>query len=303
MSQAILVLNLGSSSLKSCVYFVHEGRLELEARAQFDALPGQPSFVARNAAGVELARHRWGAPLSHDAALAELFAWLRDQLGEHRLIGVGHRVVHGGSHFSAPVFIDAQRVEQFEALVPLAPLHQPASVAMIRRLGVIHQRWPDIVQVACFDTAFHQSQPQLAQMFALPLDYWNEGVRRYGFHGLSYEFIAQALPEFDARAAAGRTVVLHLGAGASACALAGGRGGATTMGFTALDGLMMATRCAGWTPPRSRLCCIQAQACSGSRAKPATCASCWPRPPPPPNSRSTSSATASGASWVRLPPP
>ncbi|MEG1832890.1 MAG: acetate/propionate family kinase [Burkholderiaceae bacterium] len=245
MSEAILVLNLGSSSLKSSVYFLRGSGLELDARAQFDALPTTPSFVARNATGRVLAQRQWGSPLSHEAALAELFVWLRDELARHRLVGVGHRVVHGGPQFAAPRKVDASLLAALEALIPLAPLHQPASVAMIRRLAAMA---PELPQVACFDTAFHQTQPQLAQLFALPLEYWDAGIRRYGFHGLSYEFIAQALPAIDPRAAAGRTVVLHLGAGASGCALAGGKSVATTMGLTALDGLMMATRCGSLDP-------------------------------------------------------
>jgi len=245
MSRALLVLNLGSSSLKASVYFIEGATLRLDARATFEALKTQARFLARDAQGRELARREWTTPLSHEAAAVELFVWLRDELARHRLVAIGHRVVHGGPELAAPVRIDAGLIERLQALVPLAPLHQPASVEMIRSLAAIA---PDLPQFACFDTAFHRSQPQVAQMFALPLEYWESGVRRYGFHGLSYEFIASRLAEFDARAARGRTVVLHLGAGASGCALLAGRSVATTMGFTALDGLIMATRCGSLDP-------------------------------------------------------
>lgn len=245
MSQALLVLNLGSSSLKASVYFIEGESLRLDARASFDALKTRASFLARDAQGRELARREWESPLSHEAAAVELFVWLRDELARHSLVAIGHRVVHGGPDLAAPVKVDAGLIEQLQALIPLAPLHQPASVEMIRSLAAIA---PGLPQFACFDTAFHRSQPQVAQLFALPLEYWESGVRRYGFHGLSYEFIASRLPEFDARAASGRTVVLHLGAGASACALLAGRSVATTMGFTALDGLIMATRCGSLDP-------------------------------------------------------
>jgi acetate kinase len=154
-------------------------------------------------------------------------------------------VVHGGLHYTAPTRVDAQVLADLERYVPLAPLHQPHNLALIR---VLLEREPALPQVACFDTAFHRSQPEVAQAFALPRALSAQGVRRYGFHGLSYEYIASALPSVDARAATGRTVVLHLGNGASMCALAGGRSVASTMGFTAADGLPMGTRCGSLDP-------------------------------------------------------
>src|SRR5581483_489307 len=163
----------------------------------------------------------------------------------HRIIAAGHRVVHGGLQFTRPVRIDAAVLAALESLVPLAPLHQPHNLAAIR---AITGRAPGLPQVACFDTAFHRSQPAVAQAFALPRRYAEEGVHRYGFHGLSYEYVAAALPAIDPRAAAGRTIVAHLGNGASMCALQGGRSVATTMGFSALDGLPMGTRCGALDP-------------------------------------------------------
>jgi acetate kinase len=160
-------------------------------------------------------------------------------------VAIGHRVVHGGLDYSAPVRVDAALVTALERFVPLAPLHQPHNLAPIR---VLLERAPALVQVACFDTAFHHGQPAVAQAFALPKAITDRGVRRYGFHGLSYEFIAQALPAIDARAAKGRAIVLHLGNGASMCAMAAGRSVASTMGFTAVDGLPMGTRCGNLDP-------------------------------------------------------
>ncbi len=172
-------------------------------------------------------------------------AFLRAEFAGHRLAGVGHRVVHGGLEYTQPVRIDAAILAALEKYVPLAPLHQPHNLAPIRSLL---ERSPQLPQVACFDTAFHSGAPPVAQAFALPRAITDRGVRRYGFHGLSYEYIASVLPQHDERAARGRTVVLHLGNGASMCAMAGGRSVASTMGFTAADGLPMGTRCGNLDP-------------------------------------------------------
>ena len=166
-------------------------------------------------------------------------------LSQHRLSAVGHRVVHGGTRFSGPVRVDVRILSELRALIPLAPLHQPHNLAAIEAVA---DEAPWLDQVACFDTAFHRTQPAVAQAFALPRRYADAGIRRYGFHGLSYEYVAATLPRLDQRAAAGRTVVAHLGNGASMCALEGGQSVATTMGFTALDGLMMGTRCGAIDP-------------------------------------------------------
>jgi acetate kinase len=244
MTDAVLVLNAGSSSIKFSLF---EG-LTLVAGGQAEAIQTKPRFVARDAAGEPVAEKQWpaGTKLGHEGALAHIGDWLKATHGkDHRLAAVGHRVVHGGSDYAAPVRVDAAVLAKLERLVPLAPLHQPHNLAPIRALL---GRSPALPQVACFDTAMHRSNPPVAQMFALPMELTDAGVRRYGFHGLSYEYIASVLPQADPRAARGRTVVLHLGNGASMCALHAGRSVASTMGFTAVDGLPMGTRCGAIDP-------------------------------------------------------
>ena len=247
MSDAIAVLNAGSSSLKFSVFVERGDGLDLIARGQAEGLSTAPRFVAKDGAGTLLDEKSWGegTKLGHDGALDHLVSVLRARFAEHRLVGVGHRVVHGGSAYTHPVRVDAAVLAALEKYIPLAPLHQPHNLAPIRSLL---QRSPPIPQVACFDTAFHSGAPPATQAFALPRAITNRGVRRYGFHGLSYEYIAGVLPAHDARAAAGKTVVLHLGNGASMCAMAGGRSVASTMGFTAADGLPMGTRCGNLDP-------------------------------------------------------
>jgi acetate kinase len=244
---AIAVLNAGSSSIKFSLFVARGESLDLIARGQAEALYTAPRFVAKDAQGSTLTEKTWGEgeKLGHDGALDHLIGFLRSELAEHRLVAVGHRVVHGGLEFAEPVRVDATIVAALAKYVPLAPLHQPHNLAPIRALL---ERAPDLPQVACFDTAFHRSAPEVAQSFALPKTITDRGVRRYGFHGLSYEYIAQALPQYDVRAAGGKTVVLHLGNGASMCALANGKSVATTMGFTAADGLPMGTRCGNLDP-------------------------------------------------------
>lgn len=243
----ILVLNAGSSSLKFSLFAVAEQDLQLESRGQIEGLLGDASFVAKSAAGTLLAEQTWPAQvqLDHEKATAFLLTWLMSQLAGRKIIAVGHRVVHGGPDFAAPVLINEQVIARLEALIPLAPLHNPHNLAPIKALRL---QAPHLPQVACFDTAFHRTQPWLAQTFAIPRKLTEEGVQRYGFHGLSYQFIAGALKEVDPAAAAGRTVVAHLGNGASLCALHAGRSVATTMGLTTLDGLMMGTRCGNIDP-------------------------------------------------------
>jgi acetate kinase len=247
MSDAILVLNAGSSSIKFSIYLKQGDELEPHIGGQLEGLYTAPRFKATKAGAGVIGERQWeaGTPLGHDGAVGFLADFLREQLGDHRLAGVGHRVVHGGLVYAAPVRLTAAVVSDLEQFIPLAPLHQPHNLAPIR---LLMERQPSLPQVACFDTAFHRSQPELAQMFALPLELHEAGVRRYGFHGLSYEYIASQLPRIDPQAATGRTVVLHLGNGASMCALSGGRSMASTMGFTAVDGLPMGTRCGALDP-------------------------------------------------------
>lgn len=247
MVAALLVLNAGSSSLKFSV-FTDEESPRLVLRGQLEELFTRPHFVARAAGGAVLGEKHWdpGTQLGHEGAIDHLLGWGRSGvLGERHVAAVGHRVVHGGVRFSRPVLVDETTLADLDALVPLAPLHQPHSLAAIR---AVMREAPSVPQVACFDTAFHSSQPPVARTFALPRRLREEGIRRYGFHGLSYEYVSSALPRVDLRAATGRTIVAHLGNGASMCALSEGRSIATTMSFTALDGLVMGTRCGALDP-------------------------------------------------------
>jgi len=247
MADVILVLNAGSSSLKYCAYDAHGDALDLVLRGSIDGLYTSPGFRAIDATGVEVEARQWddGTELGHSGAIDFLADFLRGHGEGHTLVAVGHRVVHGGVRFTQPVRVNDEVLAELETLCPLAPLHQPHNLKPIR---ILAERRPELPQVACFDTAFHRAQPEIAQAFALPASVTERGVRRYGFHGLSYEYIASVLPTFDARAAAGRTVVAHLGNGSSMCAMVAGRSVASTMGFTAVDGLPMGTRCGSLDP-------------------------------------------------------
>jgi len=247
MGDAIGVLNAGSSSIKFSLFAEEAGKPTLVARGQAEGIYTSPRFVAKNADGQVLDEKTWPADVSlgHDGALEYLVGFLRDRLAQHRLVGVGHRVVHGGREYMKPVRVDAGLVAALEKYVPLAPLHQPHNLAPIKALLA---RMPKLPQIACFDTSFHRAQPPVAQAFALPASITERGVLRYGFHGLSYEYIASVLPERSSRAAQGKTIVLHLGNGASMCAMEAGRSVASTMGFTAADGLPMGTRCGNLDP-------------------------------------------------------
>ncbi|MCV2358235.1 acetate/propionate family kinase [Paucibacter sp. TC2R-5] len=252
---ALLVLNAGSSSLKFSVYRVDaDEQLHLLASGGIEELGAAAHFWAKNSRGELLGEQRWPGPapapapgpLGHSGAIDFLTEWLREHNGGGmRLIGVGHRVVHGGLSHSAPELVTTELLSYLQSLVPLAPLHQPHNLLAIR---LIAQRLPGLPQVACFDTAFHRTAPAVSQAFALPPTITAKGVRRYGFHGLSYEYIARALPDYDAQAAAGRTVVLHLGNGASMCAMQACKSVASSMGFTAVDGLVMGSRCGSLDP-------------------------------------------------------
>ena len=249
MADAVLTINAGSSSLKFSVYRSAErGPLELSAKGQVEGIGTAPHFVAEDAGGKALVDRRFpNDPGSgHDAFFRVIGGWLREHFGgQASLLGVGHRVVHGGTEFTAPVRVTPAVLAKLEALCPLAPLHQPHNLAGIRAVAAVQ---PDLPQVACFDTAFHRSHPELADWFALPRRFHDEGVRRYGFHGLSYEYIASVLPEVAPEIAGGRVVIAHLGSGASMCAINAGRSQDSTMGFTALDGLPMGTRCGALDP-------------------------------------------------------
>ncbi|MBV6413408.1 MAG: acetate/propionate family kinase [Xanthomonadales bacterium] len=234
MTPRCLVLNAGSSSLKFGLY-EEDGTCQL--RGVIGDLPSAPVFRAR-AAGVDWPQQALPGETGHESAVA----WLLDRLHERgiRFDAVGHRVVHGGMRYAEPARVDAAVLAELEALASLAPLHQGHNLAGIREIAARH---PDLPQIACFDTAFHRGNADLVQRYALPDALHRAGIRRYGFHGLSYQHLAAVLPTLDARAAAGRTIALHLGHGASLCALRGGASVASSMGFSALDGVPMATRC------------------------------------------------------------
>jgi acetate kinase len=248
MSDAILVLNAGSSSIKFSLF---EGHVRPSSEAlicdgEVDGIGHRAHFVAKDHAGTSLAGQDLQQVASHEDALAALLKWVDRQFPANRLVAAGHRVVHGGSIYTAPVLLDASVIDELRRLIPLAPLHQPHNLAAMDAVAKLH---PALPQVACFDTAFHHTQPALAAAFALPRAITAEGVRRYGFHGLSYEYIASVLPEILGPVAAdGRVVVAHLGAGASMCAMHRRQSVATTMGFTPLDGLVMASRCGDLDP-------------------------------------------------------
>jgi acetate kinase len=237
----ILVINAGSSSVKFQVFAVEgANELTLQIKGQVDGIGTQPRLQARAPGEVEVVNECYERSAVPDvpSALATAGAWLRERY-DINPIAVGHRVVHGGPAYDRPVLVDAKVLETLEQYVPLAPLHQPNNLAPIRSLLA---RLPDLPQVACFDTSFHRGHPAVADRYALPEHFYAEGVRRYGFHGLSYEYIAQRLPDVAPAVARGRVIVAHLGSGASMCALACGRSVESSFGFTALDGLPMGTR-------------------------------------------------------------
>ena len=221
--ETIAVLNAGSSSLKFSLFVDVRGELVADVRGQVEGLHTAPRFAASDRSG-ELHVSGFSAgvrPLDHDGALQRLIPFFQQRLGGRRLSAVGHRVVHGGLDYAGPVRAEPRVLTTLEHLARLAPLHQPHNLAPIRPL---QERLPDLPQIACFDTAFHRTSPDVAQRFALPAEPHDAGVRRYGFHGLSYEYITSVLPGYDSRASVGRTVVLHLGSGASMCAIAASRG-------------------------------------------------------------------------------
>jgi acetate kinase len=248
MNEVILTVNAGSSSIKFALFA--DGATippKPDLVGQIDGIGAHPHLKAKDSTGriiddVDL-------PLSgdgpHRAALAFLVHWLQGHDGGRRIAGVGHRVVHGAERYSKPMLLDTPTIEALHGFIPLAPLHQPHNLAGIEAMGAA---LPGVPQVACFDTAFHRSQPEVAQRFALPRHITAQGVRRYGFHGLSYEYIAEALPAHLGDRADGRVIVAHLGNGASMCAMKGRRSVATTMGFTAVEGLMMGTRSGSLDP-------------------------------------------------------
>ncbi len=239
------IINAGSSSVKW-------GLCDLDQKADADLFlyrgeiqgigGSSPRSRLKDAKGNLVAERDWkGSTLDHNGVVEEIFALIDKILKKEQaeLRAAGHRIVHGGLAYAGPILIDAKAIKELDALSPLAPLHQEQGLLMVRRIA---KQWPDLPQIACFDTSFHHSQPKIAKLLPLPRSYWDEGVRRYGFHGLSYEYIMGKIRALSPRLGKGRIIIAHLGSGASLCALRDGRSMACSMGFSALDGLMMGTR-------------------------------------------------------------
>ena len=239
---SILVVNAGSSSLKFSLFRLDAAdALQLAVRGQIDGIGTMPRLKAKDDVGKTLVERDLAVADAREVkdAIVLAGAWLREQFPGEQLLAVGHRVVHGGAEYSHPVLVDQAVFDALEQLIPLAPLHEPHNLAAIRAL---RETRPELPQIACFDTAFHRTHPQLADLYALPWEFYEAGVRRYGFHGLSYEYIAATLPQAAPEIANGRVIVAHLGSGASLCALRAGQSVDSTMGFSPLDGIPMGTR-------------------------------------------------------------
>lgn len=247
MTAAILVVNAGSSSIKFALYpFAHSGDDKTPVYGgEIEGIGDVARLRVQDASDKRVEDSPIAGAVSHHVALSDLLKWIAQHSGGIELAAAGHRVVHGGREFTGPVKINADVMRKLEALCPLAPLHQPHNLAVITALSKLH---PKLAQVACFDTSFHTTQPAVATAFALPRALSEKGVRRYGFHGLSYEYIASILPDHLGPRADGKVIVAHLGHGASMCAMINRRSIATTMGFSALDGLVMGTRCGSLDP-------------------------------------------------------
>jgi acetate kinase len=240
MSDAIVVVNAGSTSLKFGAYAVDAtGAPPLLCRGQIDSMESDPHFVVRNAAGKQLSEHEWGKDraIDHKTALHFVITWLEGNLGDRKVIAAGHRVVLGGTRFEAPVRIEGDVLAYLDSLVVMEPSHQPYNVLGARALA---EAFPGLPQVACFDSSFHRTMPDVAQIYALPQDVRDAGVCHWGYHGISYDYISRQVPKVAPQAR--RVIAAHLGGGASMCAMLDGRSVETTMGLGAVSGLPMATR-------------------------------------------------------------
>jgi acetate kinase len=247
MKQGILTINAGSSSIKFALFpLTHPISPDAEISGQIDGIGASATkLIAKNKAGERIAEQLLsGEKITHDQAFDDLLKWFTTTQTGWEIVAVGHRVVHGGDLYSEPTLVDNKVLKDLISFIPLAPLHEPHNVAGIRALQAL---LPKVPQIACFDTAFHRSQPVVAQTFGLPRALTEEGIKRYGFHGLSYEFIARTLPEHTTKAD-GRVIVAHLGNGASMSAMVGRKCKASTLGFSTIDGLMMGTRCGNLDP-------------------------------------------------------
>ena len=241
MTDYILVLNAGSSSLKFCVYQpTDQHQMQLVCGGQVEGIGSSPSMKAKDGSGNELVNEKLKKTIKDGhQALDFLAAWLRSKFPEANLLGVGHRVVHGGTNYFHPTLVTKEILADLQQLIPLAPLHQPYNLAAI---DAVFHRMPNVPQVACFDTAFHRSHEVINTLVPLPKEIRDKGVQRYGFHGLSYEYISSILPTIAPQIAKGKIIVAHLGSGASLCAMKNGKSVDSSLGFTALDGLCMGTR-------------------------------------------------------------
>ncbi len=242
---ALLCLNAGSSSVKFSLYTVMAGAPSLLLGGQIEGLLTQPNFNVKDAQGNTLDEQRWEQPKRRAEAVETILDYVRAEAKDYRLVAVGHRVVLGGTEYPHAVVVDDAVLDVLDHYAPIVPSHQPAEIEAIRLLRTLH---PDLCQVACFDSAFHRTKSDIADLYALPLSYRDKGIRRWGFHGLSYDYISTQLPQLDSRLAAGKTIVMHLGSGASLCGMQQGRSAYTSMGFSPLDGLMMGTRCGSLDP-------------------------------------------------------
>jgi acetate kinase len=241
MDDFSVVVNAGSSSLKFCVFRRHEhDPWAIETRGQIEGIGTSPRFTAKDGAGKTILDRQLDRSVNDGrTALGSVADWLQGLYGGSPVRGVGHRIVHGGAKYTGPTVVTPQVLEDLRALIPLAPLHQPYNLTAI---DAVSERLPGVPQVACFDTSFHRGQPAVAELVPLTQDIRDSGVQRYGFHGLSYEYIASVLPSVAPEIAGGRVIVAHLGSGASMCAMRNGKSVDSTLGFTALDGLCMGTR-------------------------------------------------------------
>lgn len=243
--RALLCLNAGSSSVKFSLYAVSDGSPELLLNGQVEGLLTRPSFSVNDARGHALHAAQWDTPKRRTDAVELILDYVRTEAKSYQLVAVGHRVVLGGTEYPHAVVVDDKVLDVLDHYAPIVPSHQPAEIEAIR---LLHESYPDLCQVACFDSGFHRTKSEVADLYALPLSYRDKGIRRWGFHGLSYDYISSQLPGLDPRLGAGKTIVMHLGSGASLCGLQAGRSAYTSMGFSPLDGLMMGTRCGSLDP-------------------------------------------------------
>jgi acetate kinase len=248
MSRHVFSLNAGSSSIKFALFELDGHDPLLVAAGEAEILGEERRITVHDGNKAPLLEEKWSDAAGagfHAEALRRVLAWRLNAFPDANVVAAGHRVVHGGIHYESPVLVTDEVLRDLESLIPLAPLHQPHNIA-----GILAAReaWPHVRQVACFDTAFHRAHPFVNDVFALPRIYYEEGVRRYGFHGLSYQYVTEKLRQVAPLYAAGRVIIAHLGNGASMCAIRDGLSVASSMGFTALDGLPMGTRCGQLDP-------------------------------------------------------